>query len=444
MNVSNLELILVQKISNSTSTLDTLIYSKALQELKTGSITVINTTADLPNPNTAFVGHLFYEKTTEAMYIVDSQGFARKLIAETSNIFTWGPNGNGRLGDGTTNSRNSPGTVAGLGSYWCAIRAASDNGGGIKTDGTLWVWGANNNSRYLDGTPITRSSPVTVIGGGTTWCALSTGYSSAAIKTDGTLWTWGWNGCGQLGDGTTTLRSSPATVAGGGTNWCQVCSTNYSAGASAAIKTDGTLWTWGKNSVYTVTGTRSSPDTIVGGGTNWCQVSMGGQHAAAVKTDGTLWVWGCNGYGQLGDGTINAQTSPITTAGGGTTWCAVSVSSTSSYPMTAAIKTDGTLWTWGHNILGALGTGNTTSRRSPGTVAGGGTTWCRVYVDGQSAIAVKTDGTLWTWGWNGAGQLGDGTTTQRCSPGTTLGGGTTWRNAQIESFAVGIKDISGS
>jgi alpha-tubulin suppressor-like RCC1 family protein len=336
------------------------------------------------------------------------------------NLWTWGLNNWGQLGDGTTTSRSSPGTVAGGGTTWCAASAGNTHTAAVKTDGTLWTWGNNGSGQLGDGTATSRSSPVTVAGGGTTWCAASAGNAhTAAVKTDGTLWTWGFNGFGRLGDGTATTRSSPVTVAGGGTNWCAA-----SAGGchTAAVKTDGTLWTWGLNSNGQLgdgTATsRSSPVTVAGGGTTWCAASAGNDHAAAVKTDGTLWTWGFNGQGRLGDGTTTSRSSPVTVAGGGTNWCAASAGNTH----TAAVKTDGTLWTWGNNGSGQLGDGTTTSRLSPGTVAGGGTTWCAASAGLDHTAAVKTDGTLWTWGSNGSGRLGDGTTTNRSSPGTTIGG----------------------
>ena len=344
------------------------------------------------------------------------------------NLWTWGGNSSGQLGDGTTTSRRSPGTVAGGGLNWCQISArtyysAIPSAAAIKSDGTLWTWGINLYGQLGDGTTTNRSSPGTVAGGGTNWCFVEVGADfyvyMVALKTDGTLWTWGCNGSGQLGDGTTTNRSSPGTVAGGGTNWCAV-----SAGSrfTAAIKTDGTLWTWGYNAMgqlgnETTTG-RSSPGTVAGGGTNWRSISAGHYHATAIKNDGTLWTWGRGAGGGLGDGTSFGRSSPGTTAGGGSNWCAVSAGSATS----AAIKTDGTLWTWGENARGELGDGTTTCRTSPGTVAGGGTNWCAISAGYRISAGIKTDGTLWTWGGNGYGQLGDGTITSRSSPGTTIGG----------------------
>ena len=109
----------------------------------------------------------------------------------------------------------------------------------------------------------------------------------------------------------------------------------------------------------------------------------------------TLYTWGFNSSGQLGDNSTVSRSSPGTTAGGGNNWCQTSLSGVHA----AAIKTDGTLWTWGSNSVGQLGDNSTVSRSSPGTTAGGGTTWCQVSGSSHTA-AVKTDGTLWTWGFN--------------------------------------------
>ena len=435
MNVSNLELILVQKISNSTSTLDTLIYSKALQELKTGTVTVVNTTADLPNPNTAFVGHLFYEKTTEAMYLIDELGYARRITSETDNINTWGANNAGQLGNGNLPvARCSPSSVSGGGNNWWKISSGYSSVLAIKTNGSLWAWGSNCCGQLGIETTFSKSSPVLVISNVNNWIEVSSaGDSSGGIKADGTLWTWGSNQNGVLGDGTTTNKSSPDQVAGGGTTWCALSM----RASSAAIKTDGTLWTWGFNASFNgggalgdgTTTARNSPGTTAGGGTNWRTVSVGSGHMGAIKTDGTLWTWGCNTYGQLGIGNTTNTCSPATVAGGGTNWCAISAGNN----FTAAIKTDGTLWTWGENGAGRLGDGTVSSRTSPGTVAGGGTTWSRICAGCLHTAAIKTDGTLWTWGGNTCGQLGDGTITSRNSPVTTVAGGTNWTNVSTSN-----------
>jgi alpha-tubulin suppressor-like RCC1 family protein len=342
-------------------------------------------------------------------------------------LWTWGGNSSGQLGDGTTTAKSSPGTVVVEGG-WVEIGNGSSHCTAIKTDGTLWSWGSNSFGALgiYPLVPLAESSPVQVSGGGKTWDKVSAGsYThTLATKTDGTLWTWGYNLRGQLGDNTTTNRSSPVTTRGGGNNWDKV-----SAGQqhSIATKTDGTLWTWGYNLRGELgdntTTSRSSPVTTAGGGTTWDKVAAGFTFSIATKTDGTLWTWGDNTTGKLGDNTTTSRSSPGTTIGGGTTWDKVAAGSNHAI----ATKTDGTLWTWGYNLYGRLGDGTTTSRRSPVTTAGGGTNWNNIACGKDHSIATKTDGTLWTWGLNTSGQLGDGTTTAKSSPVTTVGVvGTNW------------------
>lgn len=367
-------------------------------------------------------------------------GFDGRVVSEEGPpLFTWGRNAQGELGDGTTISKSSPATTAGNSQGWKSISAGSGAGintamAGIKNNGTLWTWGAGLNGWLGSSDIANRSSPGTITGGGTNWLKISVGAGHmAGIKTDGTLWTWGANLDGQLGTGTTTPRSSPGTVAGGGTDWCDVAT---GRSVTAAIKTDGTLWTWGSNNYGqlgngAIGGGRSSPVTIASGGTNWTRVATStvmpgnGGHTVALKSDGTVWGWGANGNSQLGDGTTTNRTSPVTTSGGGTTWCAISVGAFSTY----AIKTDGTLWGWGENGTGELGDGTITRRSSPVTTAGGGTTWRQIGAGQFHGLAVKTDGTLWSWGWNNSGQVGDGSIATRSSPVTVAGGLTSWVSA---------------
>jgi YD repeat-containing protein len=351
----------------------------------------------------------------------------RREYFNDGTLWTWGYNTYGGLGDNTTSNKSSPGTTAGGGTNWKQVSCGYQHTAAIKTDGTLWTWGYNGYGALGDGTTTSRSSPGTTAGGGTNWKQVAGGsYHTAAIKTDGTLWTWGYNTKGQLGSGTTSNRSSPVTVVGGGTNWKQVACSQYYH--TAAIKTDGTLWTWGYNGYGQLgdgTATdRSSPGTTAGGGTNWKQVACGRQQIAAIKTDGTLWSWGYNGNGQLGDGTTSHRSSPGTTAGGGTNWKQVAC----GLSHMAAIKTDGTLWSCGYNGKGALGDGTISNRSSPGTTAGGGTNWKQVSCDGDRyTAAIKTDGTLWTWGYNLYGELGTNNTSSYSSPVTTIAGGTNWK-----------------
>jgi len=149
--------------------------------------------------------------------------------------------------------------------------------------------------------------------------------------------------------------------------------------------------------------------------------------------NGKLWTWGNNYYGQLGDNTGTDRSSPVQTITGGTNWKQVSCGSRS----TAAIKTDGTLWTWGYNLYGQLGDNTGTDRSSPVQTITGGTSWKQVSCGRYFTAAVKTDGTLWAWGDNGYGELGDNTGTSRSSPVQTITGGSNWKQVAFMSNVPG-------
>jgi len=243
------------------------------------------------------------------------------------------------------------------------VAAGFEHALAVKTDGTLWSWAQNSNGQLGLGDTITRSSPVQ-IGALSGWSQVSAGSSiSAAIKTDGTLWTWGLNTSGQCGLGDVVRRSSPVQV-GALTDWSQV--QPVGSGAMVAVKTDGTLWAWGANAVGVLGQgdviSRSSP-VQVGALSNWSQVSGGPNFVLAVKTDGTLWSWGTNGSGQLGLGDVVARSSPVQ-VGALSNWSKVA-GATSNGVHSLAIKTDGTLWAWGNNANGRLGDGTTVNVSSP-------------------------------------------------------------------------------
>jgi alpha-tubulin suppressor-like RCC1 family protein len=343
-------------------------------------------------------------------------------------LWTWGLGTYGRLGNAViTGDISTPVTTFAGGNNWKQVSCGSNYTAAIETDGTLWIWGAGGFGGLGNAAVTNRSTPVTTFAGENNWKQVSCGSQhTAAIKTDGTLWTWGYGGTGRLANGVITgIISTPVTTFAGGTNWKQV-----SCGGvhTAAIKTDGTLWTWGYGGTGrlangVITGIISTPVTTFAGGNNWKQLSCGGQHTAAIKTDGTLWTWGFGSSGRLGNGATGNISTPVTTFAGGNNWKQVS----SAFAHTAAIKTDGTLWTWGLGDEGRLGNAVTTSVSTPVTTFAGGNNWKQVSGSSQYAAAIKTDGTLWTWGNGGNGRLGNASTTDRSTPVTTFAGGTNWK-----------------
>jgi alpha-tubulin suppressor-like RCC1 family protein len=328
-------------------------------------------------------------------------------------LYAWGRNNAGELGlgsGGTYNTRSSPVQV-GTNTNWNLISKSHYTSIATKTDGTLWAWGSNTNGRLGLNDTAYRSSP-TQVGTNTNWNLINVGlYQIVATKTDGTLWMWGKNDSGQLGqNNNVNNRSSPVQV-GSATNWSQI----HVGGASTlAIKTDGTLWAWGWNGIgqlglgngnnYT---SRSSP-TQVGAGTNWSKIAMSEDNSTSVlatKTDGTLYAWGCNTWGRLGlnDQGFTAYRSSPTQVGSDTTWNSIGIKGHSM-----AIKTNGTLWLWGNAQYGQLGQNNNNiNGRSSPVQLGATTNWSKISLDHDGAsVAIKTDGTLWTWGKNTFGQLG--------------------------------------
>ena len=245
------------------------------------------------------------------------------------------------------------------------------------------------------------------------------------------LFSWGGNTTGVLGQNDTVDRSSPVQV-GSGTNWSQI---NGSIRNFIATKTDGTLWTWGTNTNGQLglnDRTYKSSPTQVGTGTNWNRVNaLGTTSAMATKTDGTLWAWGQNNNGQLGLSDVVDRSSPVQ-VGTETNWNQLS---TSSGGAAIATKTDGTLWTWGSNFAGILGNNSTVNRSSP-TQVGAATTWSLVSSgNGVNTLATKTDGTLWLWGYNAYGQLGLNDKVYRSSP-VQLGVATNWSQISVGRYSV--------
>ena len=355
-------------------------------------------------------------------------------------FWAWGDKNYGVLAN---NQSSGPGQTTPLqisGTTWETLGAdaqAGSYGCAIKSDGTLWVWGANAmgtlGQNQIDSGLDGASSPIQ-IGSGTDWANVSSGYGGntvIATKTDGTLWNWGRNRYGELGQNqgqsnNNNSRSSP-TQMGTDSDWA----TGYGkiAGGNMsqfAIKTDGTLWGWGSGPggyLGQNNTTEYSSPVQVGTNTNWNTLGNGFYAGmGSINTDGELYMWGYNNWGQLGHNNNTTYSSPLQIPG---TWSNFSC----ALAETGAVKTDGTLWVWGKNSQGALGQneeGEPASRSSPTQIPG---TWAtgelKLFYNGQAGRAIKTDGTLWSWGKGDKGQLGDGSTTNRSSP-VQVGTETDW------------------
>ena len=262
--------------------------------------------------------------------------------AIVGQIFTWGRNNVGQLGDGTTVNRCSPGTLSNGGAIWSRInRSLSDSTSAIKTDGCVWIWGNNASGQLGDGTTVNKSSPATIIGTDNSWCCVSINCThSIGIRSDFNIWSWGNNCCGLLGDGTTVNKSSPGTIITPLSSGIWV-KTSAGDGSTFGITCDGSLLTWGLNDVGQLadatTTCRCSPGNICFPPNTWCDISapLSGKNVAAIRVDGTLWSWGCNDSGQLGDGTNNNRGFIANTFCNGTTWCQVSTGNKITFGITS-------------------------------------------------------------------------------------------------------------
>jgi alpha-tubulin suppressor-like RCC1 family protein len=361
-------------------------------------------------------------------YLMDNYtGFNTNIVQ--SGLFLSGDGGQGQLGDNSLITKSSPVTTSGGGTNWRTVAGGYLFAAAVKNDGTLWTWGDSAYGKLGNNSPAAfRSSPGTTSGAGTTWANVICGREfMLSIKSDGTLWSWGRNDVGQLGTGTTVDRSSPQTTVGAGNDWIKVAAgTDHSLG----LKSSGLLYSWGEG-LYGALGSnattnRSSPVTVLGSSTTtpWVAISAGLGSSAAIKSDGTLWTWGGNAFGQLGNNSTTNRSSPVTVASGGTTWKKVSTGFESQFMV--AIKTDGTLWGWGSGYGGVTGNNTTVNRSSPVTTSGGGTTWNSISAGYYCTTAIKTDGTLWGWGYNVFGGLGNNSTANASSP-INIVSGNSWK-----------------
>jgi alpha-tubulin suppressor-like RCC1 family protein len=375
-------------------------------------------------------GRFIYVEDIEAYRYSDgtqwTNDYDTTLTATSEQLWVWGNNGCGSLGDGTLTTSCSPVREFCSATDWRQVSAGWFHNAAIKTSGELWVWGQNNLSQLGDGTITASCSPIREFYSATDWCQVSAGAChNIAIKTSGQIWGWGRNLLGVLGDGTTTCYCSPVQEFCSATDWCQV-----STGCihTTAIKTSGELWVWGYNGCGRfgdgTTTNSCSPVREICSATDWCQTSAGISHTASVKTSGELWTWGLNGLNisRLGDGTTTDKCSPVREICSATDWCQVSTGSLH----TTAIKTSGELWAWGWNGCGRLGDGATTAKCSPVREICSATDWCQTSAGVLHTLAVKTSGELWVWGSNNCGRLGDGTTTTRCSPVREICSATDW------------------
>lgn len=447
-------------------------------------------------------------------------GYHSLALKADGTVWAWGKNTEGQLGDGTLNNSNVPVQVTGL-SNIIAIAGGEYHSLALKADGTVWAWGRNSNGQLGDSTTTNSSVPVQVMNLTGITDIKGGRYFSFALKNDSTVWSWGQNADGQLGDGTTTQRLTPVQVVG----LTQVTAIAGSAFHCLALKADGSIRSWGRgvdgqlgdglqtassipvqvlainNAVEIVSGTNYSfaltaSDSIYSWGRNiygqlgndtsgnyfyspvptlglcntnanpathkiaagWSHslylcdngsainawgadtcgqlgngvidfnphptpgqvnnianvksIRAGYQHCLALKPDSTVWTWGSNVWGQLGDGTNITNTSPVQVTGLNQV---IAISGGQAGYHSLALKSDGTVWTWGKNTEGQLGNGTMNNSNIPVQVSNLSNI---IAIAGGEyhSLALRADGTVWAWGRNSNGQLGDSTTINSLVP----------------------------
>lgn len=269
--------------------------------------------------------------------------------------------------------------------------------------GRLYAWGENDNGQ-LGNSTTESSSPLVSVTGLTSIVEVTAGGASAyALRSDGTVWAWGSGFFGRLGNGSTTSSSSPVQVTG-------LTSVTAIAGGSQtayALKSDGTVWSWGYNSTGQLgsgsTDLFSSTPVQVSGLTSVTAIAGGLESASALKSDGTVWTWGFNEYGQ---GTYNHTYVPVQVSGLSSV-TAIATGIETGY----ALLSNGTVMAWGNNQYGELGDNSAdTTHSSPPVAVTGLSSVTGVAAGGFTGYALLASGRVWAWGLDDFGQLGDGGT----------------------------------
>ena len=357
-------------------------------------------------------------------------------VKSNGTLWGWGLNNNGEVGDGTSTQVSIP-TRLGTDTNWQAVSAgvgaAETHSHAIKTNGTLWSWGKNSWGQLgTEGT--TSEYQPKQAGTDTDWAFVSVGVDhSVGIKSDGSFLGWGSNSSGQLGDGSPISIKQP-TLIGTSTLWEETFAGLFGLGKMI----DGTLWSWGYNfwgrlGLGLTEGEARNSPTQIGTDTDWVKVSVKRYHTLAIKSDGTLWAWGGNNSGQVGDGTTENKSAPVQ-IGTDNDWSDVITSHYSSY----ALKANGTLWAWGSNGDGQLGDGSTVNVNFPVQI-GTDNDWASLSGGYAHVVAIKSNGTAWAWGSNNYGELGDGSTSDSSSP-KQVGSSNDWEKIEAgDGYTMALK-----
>jgi alpha-tubulin suppressor-like RCC1 family protein len=353
-----------------------------------------------------------------------SQGDAVCIVRSDGSLWCWGTNGCGSLGVTGAAFEAAPVAIPrdGLGSGVKSVSVGWGTTCVVERSGTAACWGNPLPSDVSTCPEMPTPAPISALPSNI--AAIAVGYDHAcALSADESAWCWGTNTVGQLGDGIAVDRATAAPVIGL-TSGVTAIATGHSD--SCAVKTDGSLWCWGANNNGQLgdgTGTtQTTPVAVFGMSSGVVAVSVGNSHTCAVTTDSAVWCWGNNGTGALGDGAAELiRLVPVRVE------LPVGASAVAAgYLHTCAIATDGSVWCWGDNNAGQLGKatepcdGALCPNPIPTQVSGLPSEVVSITAAYSWTCALERDGTVWCWGQNSGGQLGDGTLTTRSSPNRVI------------------------
>ncbi len=373
------------------------------------------------------------------------------LLLDDGSVWAWGANDYGQLGDGTTSESHFPVRVknsAGTGELWniTAISAGAGFSVALTSDSTIWAWGVNDEGQLGDGSTDERHLPVAVLDSSgyplDDIVAISAGaYHCLALDKWDEVWAWGANRYGALGRGTADYNPHPLArnvLHSADSVFADVVSIACGSQYNYALRSDQTLWAWGSGgdgqlgndttlNQYYPEPVLDSAGTGMFGEIALFDAARHGVlgttgHGVAIDDDGYLWAWGRNYDGQLGDGTATPRDRPVHVHdASGTGFFGDVASCSNGSENTLALLGDATVWAWGNNYYGSVGDNSTFDRYLPVRVHGiddiGYLDNIAQIETGQGhAFAIHSDGRLFGWGRNDRGQLGDGSTTLRRYP----------------------------
>ena len=371
------------------------------------------------NVNTAYIniGDTWKTFYTIGGVLFIGAGNQQTLIIENGQVWAWGLNSVGQLGDNSVISRCIPVSILGAKKTFCAIAAGQNYSLGLDKNGQVWGWGYNYVGQLGNKTKINRCTPVSILGAKKTFCKITAGRAggtehSAGLDKNGQVWCWGYNGFGQLGTNSTSGKCTPVSILGAKKTFCTIIAGYV---ATFGIDKNGQVWSWGLNGTGQLginsTASRRTPVSILGAKKTFCTIDNRNT-TLAIDKNGQVWGWGYNFKYQLGDNTSINKCTPVSILGAKKTFCAISVGSDHS----VGLDKNGQVWCWGANSVGQLGINSTGIRCTPVSILGAKKTFCTITAGYTYTIGVDKNNHVWGWGYNVYGNLGTNSTTSRLTP----------------------------